>query len=84
MINKVVRLNFFWILMALTPVFIGLIVFFRYNPLIEFQILSLASLCYLMSAILHHLKDKTLKLEVMVEYILIAGLVLIVLQSLLF
>lgn len=85
MLTKIItKMGFFWILFALTPIFLGLVFAYRYSPVIEFQILSLAAFCYLITAIFHHIKDKTLRVEVMIEYILIAVLALIVLQSWLF
>lgn len=37
---------------------------------------------YLLYALIHHLKDKTLTLEVIIEYILIACLVVVLLSNL--
>lgn len=85
MIKKsTLRFDLFWVLVIFTPLFMGLILAFKYNPVLEFQALALAAFGYLIFAFLHHYKSKTLRLEVMVEYILIAALALIILQSLLF
>jgi hypothetical protein len=80
---KILKLNPLWVMTATAPFFIIVLFIFRFMPKIQFQILTLASLTYLTLAILHHLRDKTLTLELVIEYVLIAALALIVLQGLL-
>lgn len=56
---------------------------FSHSPLIQFQILTLLAIAYLSWALLHHLWDKTLSFEVMVEYVLTALLAVIILYGIL-
>ncbi len=48
-----------------------------------YEIVVIVSLVYLSYALLHHHKRKNLKLEIFIEYVLIALLILVVLQGLL-
>jgi hypothetical protein len=63
------------------PVFVLFIYLFRYSPVLQFQVLSLSVMVYLLIALSHHHHTKTLSLEIIVEYILISGLTLIILQG---
>lgn len=81
-LTKLQKLNLTWILVIFTPVFITFLFVYRFFPQTQFQILTAASFLYLSTAILHHYKDKTLTLEIAIEYVLIAALALIVLQGL--
>lgn len=72
------------IFVLITPIFIFLIYIFRLTPQALFQILTLATIIYLFFAIIHHLKDKSLLFEIVIEYILIAVLVLLIAQTVLF
>ena len=71
------------IFIFITPFLITALFLTRFSPPLQFKILILAALTYLLLAVLHHLKDKTLTLELMIEYILIAALATIVMQGLL-
>lgn len=82
--RKVISLNLTWALLLSAPVFIYGLFIHRYSPKNVFAILSLAALLYLLVALSHHLKDRTLTLEVWVEYLLIAALALVIIQGLLF
>lgn len=72
-----------WILTISAPIFVLLLFLFRFSPTLQFQILVGAATLYLSSATLHHLKDKSLTLEITIEYVLITALALIILQGLL-
>jgi hypothetical protein len=72
-----------YLVVAASPLFISLLIFFRYSPKLQFQILTLAALIYFIFALLHHNKDKTLTWEIIIEYALIAALALIILGGLL-
>jgi len=72
-----------WIFILSTPLFVVSLIIFRFSSRLEFETLSLAVLTYLAAAFLHHLKEKTLNAEVVIEYILLAALALIIFQSLL-
>ena len=79
---KTLNLNLNWVLFLTAPLFIAVLFIFRFSPHIEFCVLIFTALIYLAVAILHHLKDKTLTLEIIIEYVLIATLALIILQGL--
>lgn len=76
------KLNLIWILALSTPAFFVALFIFRFSSTIQFRIFTLAALVYLGVALLHHYKDKTLTLEIIIEYILIAVLALLILQGL--
>lgn len=50
---------------------------FQFLPQIQFAVLSTLVLFYLCWALLYHHFDKSLKLEIMIEYILTAALALV-------
>ncbi len=72
-----------WILIFSTPVFLGLLIIFRFSSERQMQIFIAASIVYVLTAILHHFQDKTLTMEIIIEYMLIAVLALLLLQGLL-
>lgn len=76
------KLNLIWILILSTPIFLVALFIFRFSSSIQFQIFALAALLYLVVAIIHHFRDKTLTLEITIEYVLIAALALLILQGL--
>lgn len=53
------------------------------SPSVQFEVLALLVLFYLSWALLYHFLDKSLKLEVMIEYILTALLALVILYGVL-
>lgn len=70
--------------LLLAPLFVGAMVYFRHSREALIQLLFLAAIFYVIIALLHHHKDKSLTLEVMIEYILIAWLALILSSGILF
>ena len=68
-----------WIYSA--PFFIFALFLFRSSSFWQLRILMIAAAAYLATALLHHHKDKTLTLEIMIEYILLAALALIIAQG---
>lgn len=76
------KLDLIWTFAGSMPFFIIALFLFRFNPAIQFIIFSVATIFYLIIAIIHHFRQKTLVLEVVIEYILIAVLALIIIQSL--
>lgn len=80
--NKLLKLDLSLIIILSLPIFILIILVSKSFPKITFLMVSLAVLLYLVVAIFHHLKDKSLKLEIVIEYILIAALALIIFQGL--
>lgn len=78
---KLAHFNVGWILVFILTIFALLVVVFRFSKQSVFLLLLLAACIYFVIAIIHHIRDKTLKLEILLEYILIAVLSLIILQS---
>jgi hypothetical protein len=77
-----VGFNYTWLLALTFPVALVTLIVFRYAPAISFGILAGVTLIYLVGAIWHHFQDKTLTVEIIIEYILIAALALLILQGL--
>lgn len=76
--NLKVKFNFIWLLFFAAPLLTVALFIFRNSSGIQFKILILAALLYLAATTLHHMKDKTLTFEILIEYILIAALALII------
>lgn len=72
-----------WIFVLSSPFFILALVSQSYSHNLQMMIITLAALVYLSLALVHHYFDKTLKVEIVIEYVLIAALALIIFQSLL-
>lgn len=81
--RKFTKISVLWILIVSTPLFMGLLIIFRFSSERQFQVLVTASIVYICTAILHHFQDKSLTMEIIIEYILIAVLALLLLQGLL-
>ena len=79
MINKFQLIHLF---VPLTLLFIALSIFGNHKPFIQPLILLIFTLIYLFLTILHHKLDKSLTLEGLLEYILIAGLIIVLINSL--
>lgn len=71
-----------WGFIVSIPFFLIALFWFRFAPTIQFIIFSIATCFYLIFALIHHFKQKTLILEIVIEYVLIAILALVVVQSL--
>ncbi|OGE32076.1 hypothetical protein A2631_03080 [Candidatus Daviesbacteria bacterium RIFCSPHIGHO2_01_FULL_44_29] len=56
--------------------------YFRKVPILQLESLILLAILYIIGALLHHHRDRTLTLEVMIEYILIALLAISILSGL--
>ena len=69
------------VMVCLTPIFMMGIYYFRHLPPMQLQLITVAAMSYLTLALIHHLHDKTLKMDLLIEYVLIAILVLVILQS---
>jgi len=54
---------------------------FRKSAISTLQIISLLSLCFLGWSLIHHYFDKSLKTEVVIEYLMTVGLVIVILLS---
>lgn len=77
------KINLTGVFIGMFLVFAGLIVKSNHSAKTTFSLLVLAACCYFLLAVVHHLKDKNLRLEIIVEYFLIALLALIIFQGLL-
>lgn len=73
------------VMLVLISAFVALVAVLKFNnlPIIQFQILVSLVLFYLIWALFHHSLDKSLTLEVGLEYILTASLALIFFYGLL-
>lgn len=76
-------LNLIWVFVLTVPVFFAGIFIFGATSELQFEILYIAVLFYISVALIHHYLDKTLKLEVVIEYLMVATLALVILKSLL-
>lgn len=75
-LDRLHKHNIFLIIVAALLALI-LVLKFQTSAITQFIILSMMVIFYLIWAINYHLNDKTLKLEIMIEYFLIAALALI-------
>ncbi len=75
--NLKLRFNFIWLLFFTVPLLFSALFVFRNSSGTQFKILIITALIYLAITTLHHMKDKTLTFEILMEYILIAALALI-------
>lgn len=66
------------IFLVISLVLIGASYFFRNWSLYQYEIIFLAASIYLITSIIHHYFDKSLTLEVGLEYVLIALLTFLV------
>ena len=76
------RFNLMWVFIFTIPIFITLFLAYRFSPRYQMAVLVAAAGMYLMIALFHHFREKTLTLEIIIEYVLIAALALIILQGL--
>ncbi len=77
------HLNWFWLLVMVTPIAMYFLVKYRYSSALVFEALVMTIVAYLGMALLHHYAHKNLTLEIGLEYVLTAALAIIILQSLL-
>lgn len=84
--NKIIyiirKLDLIWTFVFSVPFFIVALFIFRFASNIQFIIFFIATCFYLLVALVHHFRQKTLILEIVIEYILIAILALVIVQSL--
>ena len=83
MINKYLKIMTNHLFIPLVLGLLALIFLFRGNSLVQFELVVIGVMFYLVTALVHHHLDKSLTVEATLEYILIAVLVLIVLQGVL-
>lgn len=75
--------NIIYVILPLSVVFIAASFLLRKNTNIQIEIIFLAAFVYISLAFLHHYFDKSLNLETIIDYILIALLSVIILTGVL-
>lgn len=83
MLKRPIKIHLDQLFLPVGIVLIGLIFVFRHQNQIQFELVVLATILYLATALLHHHFDKSLTIEVVLEYILIALFALIVIGGIL-
>ena len=83
--SKLIDLRQYSILLLLVFTAVSVVVVLRYHnsPKVQFQIFVALAIAYLTWSLLHHSLDKSLTLEVVIEYVLTALLALVILYGLL-
>jgi hypothetical protein len=66
------------IMIVLSPIFTLGVYYYRDMPYLQMQVICMASITYLSLAVLHHIKDKTIHMDLILEYVFIAILILVV------
>lgn len=74
--TKIYKYNILVLIVAAAVATVAVIKF-QFLPQIQFAIMTALVIFYLFWALLHHHFDKSLKLEIMIEYILTAALALV-------
>lgn len=80
---KTLKIGLHQLFVPIALICILLIYILRGNTLLQFEVVVIAGLAYLSIALVHHHFNKSLTLELIIEYILIAILALVILQGLL-
>lgn len=80
---KLLKIDLAHAFLPLSLFFLVLMFIFRNQSFIQFELVIACAICYLAVAFVHHHFDKSLTLEIAIEYILIAALALIILQGIL-
>lgn len=81
-VNKIQKYTF--LIVALSAALtLAIVLKLQYIPQIQFLAVTILVMFYLLWAMVHHFIDKTLTLEIMIEYVLTALLALIVLYGIL-
>lgn len=81
MIKKTLSLNSSHFYLPLASLLIVILLFYKFNPKVSMQLVTIGALIYVVSALIHHHFDKTLTLEVIIEYVLLASLIIIIILS---
>jgi hypothetical protein len=82
MIKKVRKhLNSSYLFLPIALLFVGLILYFQNYPKLQLQLVVLAAISYIVVALVHHYHEKSLTIEVIIEYALIAALAIILLSG---
>ncbi|KKQ67280.1 MAG: hypothetical protein US86_C0001G0207 [Candidatus Daviesbacteria bacterium GW2011_GWA2_38_24] len=81
MIKKFLKLDLMHLFLVFSIIAFAALLIFKQNTLLKINIVALTSIIYLSMALVHHYKDKTLTLEVIIEYVLIALLAIVVVSG---
>jgi hypothetical protein len=79
--TKLYKFSPMWAFVTSVPFFLLLLYAVRNSSMSVLTVLSIVCIVYLTIALIHHYLDRTLHFEVIVEYVLLALLSLVVLQS---
>lgn len=82
-LTRLKKINLIWVWLVTVPIFIWGFLFGNLTNPFKFFLLIIAASFYLLMTIVHHYLEKSLNLEIVVEYVLIAILSVIILYSLL-
>ena len=72
------------IMVLLSPIFLLGIYYFRNLPFLQIEVISIAAIVYLSLAILHHIKDKSIHIDLMLEYVFVSILILVLVNNISF
>ncbi len=72
------------IMVLLSPIFLLGIYYFRSLPYLQIEVISIAAIIYLSLAILHHIKDKSIHIDLMLEYVFVSILILVLVNNISF
>ncbi len=76
------RFSIMNIMVLLSPIFLLGIYYFRSLPYLQLEVIGVAVITYLSLAILHHLKDRSIHLDLILEYVFVAILILVLVTNL--
>lgn len=67
-----------YIFFPITLALVSLVFYYKFNPLVQYNLMILTLITYLGLSLLYHKLDKSLTLQVLFEYILLGSLTIIV------
>lgn len=79
--NKFLKFDLHFLFLPLSIFLISAIILIGKDNLTILQLAAISIILYILLSLIHHLKDKSLTLEIILEYILLACLVLVVLTG---
>lgn len=79
---KIPKFSWIFLLYLLTPIFIITFINYRFSSRVSLMVLLGMVMVYLLTALLHHYHHQTFRLEIIIEYVLIAALALIIFAGL--
>ncbi|MBI2596177.1 hypothetical protein HYW46_05600 [Candidatus Daviesbacteria bacterium] len=77
--SKKIKMNIFYLLLPLSIILIVASFIFRQHANIQLELAILAIFIYISFALIHHFFDKSLSLEIIIDYILISILATVIL-----